>query len=507
MQVTFHYEAIVMQVTLHDKRIVIQVTLHHEAIVMQVMLHDKRMVMQVTLHYEAIVMQVTLHDKRIVIQVTLHHEAIVMQVMLHDKRMVMQVTLHYEAIVMQVTLHDKRIVMATPVVKSPYRLAPLEMQKNSEQLRELQDNGFIRPSYFSYGEPVLFMKKKDGSFRMCIDHGELNKLTVKNRYPLFRIDDLFDQLQGACYFSKIDLRSGYDQLHKMYHNLRDMYWWLRMKRDIAIYAEIEEASLIRPELVLEMTDKVVLIKEKLKAARDRQKSYADKRRCYESDLMFDAGATFQAEIAKVQQNFERFMAQLSCSYCGGLFNGGNYSSCSIVGAGNEFVHDPNPFPYDNTPDFYDQPPQHHQRMNELLNNMQSLCEKILQREQAANLSTHTPEPSRRFNYICDDDDDDVEESTNSLNETVSQIPPSIAITPVLPTVEPEDSLKSKASYDSKLDELALLVTPLFDSNEDECFDPRGDVDEIDAFDIPLDFEDGYCNTSILTNIAAEANLG
>ncbi|GJW26864.1 hypothetical protein Tco_0040675 [Tanacetum coccineum] len=74
--------------------------------------------------------------------------------------------------------------------------------------------------------------------------------------------------------------------------------------------------------------------------------------------MSDTGAAFQAEFAKLQQNFERFMAQLSCSYCGGPFNGGNCPSCSIVGAGNEFVHDPNPFPYDNTPDFYDQPPQH-----------------------------------------------------------------------------------------------------------------------------------------------------
>nr|GEV21094.1 hypothetical protein [Tanacetum cinerariifolium] len=111
MQVTLHYEAIVMQVTLHDKRIVMQVTLHYEAIVMQVTLHDKRIVMQVTLHYEAIVMQVTLRNKIIVMQVMLHYEAIVMQVTLHDKRIVMQVTLHYEAIEMQVTLHDKRIVM------------------------------------------------------------------------------------------------------------------------------------------------------------------------------------------------------------------------------------------------------------------------------------------------------------------------------------------------------------------------------------------------------------
>ncbi|KAM0060059.1 putative nucleotidyltransferase, Ribonuclease H [Helianthus debilis subsp. tardiflorus] len=101
---------------------------------------------------------------------------------------------------------------ATPVAKAPYRLAPSEMQELSSQLQELLEKGFIRPSTSPWGAPVLFVKKKDGSFRMCIDYRELNKLTVKNRYPLPRIDDLFDQLQGATCFSKIDLRSGYHQL-------------------------------------------------------------------------------------------------------------------------------------------------------------------------------------------------------------------------------------------------------------------------------------------------------
>ncbi|GKB11202.1 putative reverse transcriptase domain-containing protein [Tanacetum coccineum] len=91
-------------------------------------------------------------------------------------------------------------------------IAPSEMQELSEQLRELQDKGFVRPSHSPWGAPVLFIKKKDGSFRMCIDYRELNKLTIKNRYPLPRIDNLFDQLQEARYFSKIDLRSGYHQL-------------------------------------------------------------------------------------------------------------------------------------------------------------------------------------------------------------------------------------------------------------------------------------------------------
>ncbi|GJR31998.1 putative reverse transcriptase domain-containing protein [Tanacetum coccineum] len=99
-----------------------------------------------------------------------------------------------------------------PVARAPYRLAPSEMKELSEQLKELSDKGFIRPSSSPWGAPVLFVKKKDGSFRMCIDYRELNKLTVKNRYPLPRIDDLFDQLQGSSVYSKIDLRSGYHQL-------------------------------------------------------------------------------------------------------------------------------------------------------------------------------------------------------------------------------------------------------------------------------------------------------
>ncbi|GKA50936.1 putative nucleotidyltransferase, ribonuclease H, partial [Tanacetum coccineum] len=112
----------------------------------------------------------------------------------------------------QVEFRIDLIPGATPVAKSPYRLAPSEMQELSEQLQELQDKGFILPSHSSWGAPVLFVKKKDRSFRMCIDYRELNKLTIKNRYPLPMIDDLFDQLQGARYFSKIDLRSSYHQL-------------------------------------------------------------------------------------------------------------------------------------------------------------------------------------------------------------------------------------------------------------------------------------------------------
>ncbi|GJU40369.1 putative reverse transcriptase domain-containing protein [Tanacetum coccineum] len=99
-----------------------------------------------------------------------------------------------------------------PVARAPYRLAPSEMKYLSEQLQELSDKGFIRPSSSPWGAPVLLVKKKDRSFWMCIDYRELNKLTVKDRYPLPRIDDLFDQLQGSSVYSKIDLRSGYHQL-------------------------------------------------------------------------------------------------------------------------------------------------------------------------------------------------------------------------------------------------------------------------------------------------------
>ncbi|GKD17507.1 putative reverse transcriptase domain-containing protein [Tanacetum coccineum] len=101
---------------------------------------------------------------------------------------------------------------ATPVTRAPYWLAPSKMKELSYQLQELLDKGFIGLSSSPWGAAVLFVKKKDGSFQMCIDYQELNKLTINNRYPLPRTDDLFDQLQGSSVYSKIDLRSGYHQL-------------------------------------------------------------------------------------------------------------------------------------------------------------------------------------------------------------------------------------------------------------------------------------------------------
>ncbi|GJV19749.1 putative reverse transcriptase domain-containing protein [Tanacetum coccineum] len=96
--------------------------------------------------------------------------------------------------------------------RAPYQLAPSEMKELSDQLQELSDKRFIRPSSSHLGAPILFVKKKDGSFQMCIDYRELNKLTVKSRYLPPRINDLFDQLQGSSVYLKVDLRSGYHQL-------------------------------------------------------------------------------------------------------------------------------------------------------------------------------------------------------------------------------------------------------------------------------------------------------
>nr|GEV90436.1 putative reverse transcriptase domain-containing protein [Tanacetum cinerariifolium] len=96
-----------------------------------------------------------------------------------------------------------------PIVRDFLKVFPEDLP---DQLQELSNKGFIRPSFSPWGDPVLFVQKKDRSFRMCIDYRELNKLTVKNRYPLLRIDDLFDQLQGSTIYLKIDLRSGYHQL-------------------------------------------------------------------------------------------------------------------------------------------------------------------------------------------------------------------------------------------------------------------------------------------------------
>jgi hypothetical protein len=99
-----------------------------------------------------------------------------------------------------------------PISKRPYRMPINELVEVKKQIAELQAKGFIRPSSSPWGAPVLFVEKKDGTQRMCVDYRSLNEVTIKNKYPLPRIEDLFDQMKGASIFSKIDLRSGYHQL-------------------------------------------------------------------------------------------------------------------------------------------------------------------------------------------------------------------------------------------------------------------------------------------------------
>jgi hypothetical protein len=100
----------------------------------------------------------------------------------------------------------------TPIYNTPYRMATPELAELKKHIKELLEKGFIRPSSSPWGAPVIFVPKKDGTQRLCVDYHALNEVTIKNKYPLPRIDDLFDQLYGACVFSKIDLRSAYHQL-------------------------------------------------------------------------------------------------------------------------------------------------------------------------------------------------------------------------------------------------------------------------------------------------------
>jgi hypothetical protein len=99
-----------------------------------------------------------------------------------------------------------------PIYKTPYRMATPELAEMKEHIKELLEKGFIRPSSSPWGSPMIFVPKKDGIQWLCVNYCALNEVTIKNKYPLPRIDDLFDQLCGVCVFSKIDLLSGYHQL-------------------------------------------------------------------------------------------------------------------------------------------------------------------------------------------------------------------------------------------------------------------------------------------------------
>ena len=111
--------------------------------------------------------------------------------------------------VREVEFSIKVILGMKPISLGTYWMAPMELRELKKQLEELLRKGLIRPSTSPWGAPVLFVKKKDGSLRLCVDYRRLNRVTIKNKYPLPRIEDLFDQLKGLRYFLKIDLRSGY----------------------------------------------------------------------------------------------------------------------------------------------------------------------------------------------------------------------------------------------------------------------------------------------------------
>ncbi|KAA3477065.1 reverse transcriptase [Gossypium australe] len=112
-------------------------------------------------------------------------------------------------LVREIKFENELALGTAPISIAPYRMAPTELKELKAQLQELTDKGFARPSFSPWSAPVLFVRKKDGSMRLCIDYRQLNKVTVKNKYPLPSIDDLFDQLKGATVFSKIDLRSRF----------------------------------------------------------------------------------------------------------------------------------------------------------------------------------------------------------------------------------------------------------------------------------------------------------
>nr|GFA88493.1 putative reverse transcriptase domain-containing protein [Tanacetum cinerariifolium] len=142
--------------------------------------------------------------------------------------------------VREVEFNIELIPGAEPISKAPYRMAPVELKELKDQLQELLERGFIRPSVSPWGALVLFVKKKDGSMRLCIDYRELNKITIRNRYPLPRIDDLFDQLQGAMHFSKIDLRSVFmDLMNRIFHEYLDKFVIVFID-DILVFSKSKE---------------------------------------------------------------------------------------------------------------------------------------------------------------------------------------------------------------------------------------------------------------------------
>nr|GEU63556.1 hypothetical protein [Tanacetum cinerariifolium] len=228
---------------------------------------------------------------------------------------------------------------------------------------------------------------------------------------------------------------------------------------------------------------------------------------YETDSRSDTVAAFQVEFAKLQQNFELFYGLAELLILCGLFDGENCPSCNIVGAKNKFVHDPNLFPYDNTPDFYDHPPQHHESNEFIKSSVEDLVPILGESEDTSDSDKECDLPFYDNYVIFSNPLFDANDDFTSSNEGVFEEKVKIYSNPLFEfddeyissDVNPLfnevlEDIENKDSYVSNLDKLALLVTPLFDANKDECFDPGGDIDEIDAFldiDVSTNIEDGY----------------
>nr|GEV06731.1 hypothetical protein [Tanacetum cinerariifolium] len=199
---------------------------------------------------------------------------------------------------------------AALVARAPYRLAPSEMKDLSKQLQELSKKGFIRPSSSPWGSPVLFVKKKDKSFRMCINYRELNKLRVKNRYPLSRIDDLFDQLQGYSVYSKIDLRSGYHQLRvreqdvlKKHSELAPILALPEGSEDFVVYCDASHKGL--GDVLMQIEKVIVYDLRQLKELNMRQRRWLELLSDYDCDIRYHPGkANVVAEALSRKERIE-----------------------------------------------------------------------------------------------------------------------------------------------------------------------------------------------------------
>nr|GEW01734.1 putative reverse transcriptase domain-containing protein [Tanacetum cinerariifolium] len=435
-----------------------------------------------------------------------------------------------------IVCHEKVVRIPLEVVKSPYRLAPSEMQELSEQLRELQDKGFIRPSHFLCREPALFMKKKDGSFRMCIDHRELNKLTVKNRYPLPRINDLFDQLQGACYFSKIDLWLNnkttvfMDLMNRVCKPYLDKFV-IVFSDDILIYSKTKEEYEVHLKLELELLRNKKLyakfskcefwlqdvhflkhvVKQsgihvdlsKIEAVKNcviytdhkslqhifdqkelnmRQRRWIELFSDYECEIRYHPGkANVVAHALSRKEQCALFEA-LYGKKCRSPVLWAEIEEGSLIrpelvlemtdkveyleNSSNAIA---SVLPTENLDNSLSMGDEH----------LSTIPETKSDEEIKSNVEELVPIPSE-FEGIFDDTD------YVSL-EDIDYVEASLPDSKLVSLEEVLENIESKDFYVPNLDEPNLLVTPIFDANKDECFDSRGDVDEIN------DFKDGYYN--------------